>query len=428
VLINLSLFLPTLARGGPDEVLKPYVNDQTLIVARADFSRLDMAVVRSWLLDASRKAPVVPADADQVEHAIDAGLQQATQWITLFTKAGGRYVYVVADTSFEAPILLVPVEKDANPVAMEGILPQGGAYQMVQRENLILCAPSGRVPHLPLPLPSARPDIDVALGAGGDAPVVVVAVPSADVRRVLEQLVPLFPQELGGQPTAPLIHSLAFASFSVDTRPKVTLRMAMETADKQSAVDAAAALAAVIDAVRKNADLAREIPTAPAALALLKPVAKEKRVEIPLDQTAPALASMVIAAGMSARSRAEMVVSASDARQILVACHMYANENKGIFPASLQDALKAGRLGPNVGQIRNRPGATWTYIPPAPLNKLGAAFEHIVLHEPADPWPGAGTGHAGINVGFADGHVEWVADQKRFQELLEKTVERNKAK
>ena len=61
------------------------------------------------------------------------------------------------------------------------------------------------------------------------------------------------------------------------------------------------------------------------------------------------------------------------------------------------------------------------YVYLKPLTEFArAGRDHVVVYEAHEAWPAGG-----INVGFADGHVELIADQAQFKRLLTATEEDN---
>ena len=102
--------------------------------------------------------------------------------------------------------------------------------------------------------------------------------------------------------------------------------------------------------------------------------------------------------------------SASNMKQILLACIMYAQDNKDQWPDSLQDLTPrrlAGDTLINPGQPERENG--YIYIKPStPISP-----QQVVLYEAHDSWGD------GINVGFVDGHVEFIEKESMFKNRLE---------
>ena len=106
--------------------------------------------------------------------------------------------------------------------------------------------------------------------------------------------------------------------------------------------------------------------------------------------------------------------SVSNMKQILLSCIMYAQENKDQWPDSLQD-LTQRRLARdtliNPGQPERENG--YIYIKPS----TPILPQQVVLYEAYDSWGD------GINVGYADGHVQFIKEESNFKKDLQKPIE-----
>ena len=101
--------------------------------------------------------------------------------------------------------------------------------------------------------------------------------------------------------------------------------------------------------------------------------------------------------------------SAKNMKKILLNCIMYAQEHQDQWPDSLQDInvyglaaedlMNPGHPGQEIGYVYVRPGT--------PLSP-----SQVVLYEKYDSWAD------GINVGFVDGHVEFVTEESVFKSRL----------
>ena len=109
------------------------------------------------------------------------------------------------------------------------------------------------------------------------------------------------------------------------------------------------------------------------------------------------------------------VRSASNIRQVLQACMMYSNDHKGQWPDDLK-ALDNYFRGPAQAQqvLTNpaRPDMKPAYVYLKPQLPVAEPPNTIVVYEShTDFGPG-------VNVGFADGHVEFVNNKERFDTLI----------
>src|ERR1035437_6195117 len=112
---------------GKAEVLRPYLDSQTLFVAHLDASKIDVAAMEKFakeILD-SAKVP----DADDVTKQIHAMSGVAAAQIAQFGKLGGRHVYTVVSHTDLFPnmpnmqgAILIPLEAGGDAKAMAELL------------------------------------------------------------------------------------------------------------------------------------------------------------------------------------------------------------------------------------------------------------------------------------------------------------------
>ena len=401
-----------------------FIDNDTLAVARVDLGRLDPKAIEAWLAGAAKAGG--GADSGALVKQLAQARAQSEKWLAEFRKAGGGEVYAVvgvADLAEFPSVILIPLAPGADANALEGLLSAGdpgappeqrGGMRFDRVWNVLIGAPDAKaLERMRAVKPVERPDLMKALDAAGDAPLAAAAAPSADRRRALHELLPNLPQELGGGPTTVLTRGAAWANLALRPPPDGSLRLVIQSED----AEAAKALGAVVD--RALALVAKgpwgQGQEMGKLLGAMKPRAEGDRLLLTLDD--PGLRQMAGAflAGplRQARANAQWVMSASNMRQILLVCHMWANENNGQWPDDLRPddlakALKKYELPATVMDNPLKPGTGYTYVkPPAKVENPSAL---IVLHD-AQPVDGMRT------VGFMDGHVERLMEAT-FQEQL----------
>ena len=95
---------------------------------------------------------------------------------------------------------------------------------------------------------------------------------------------------------------------------------------------------------------------------------------------------------------------------------MYASDNNGRWPDSLQDLIQR-RLPSDILINPRQPERENGYIYIKPSTPVSP--QQVVLYEAHDSWGD------GINVGYADGHVRFIKEESNFKSDLQKP---NKAK
>jgi prepilin-type processing-associated H-X9-DG protein len=204
-----------------------------------------------------------------------------------------------------------------------------------------------------------------------------------------------------------VVRDVKRAVLTVDFPPEPRGKIVLDTAP-----GTAAKVKETLDAWLKTLDRpevkSKLVGLDPAVAAeLLSPKVTGDRLTIELDAAAlkkligPLYSNSLI----KARAQSLAVRSMSNMRQILMGTIMFANENKGAMPDSFAQLGKYGIKGPVL--VNPRGGkATPDYIYIKPADKVTGVknpADVVMLYEnPDDLAPGT----EGINVGYADGHVE----------------------
>jgi prepilin-type processing-associated H-X9-DG protein len=139
---------------------------------------------------------------------------------------------------------------------------------------------------------------------------------------------------------------------------------------------------------------------------------------------ATAMAGAAVGAGVmmpalaKARTQASRVVSMNNLKQIALGCIMYADDNKGAFPPSLQSLVDKGLIQAKALQSPRKSSAEgkpfYVYVN-GQTTKMDP--QNIVAYE--DP----NQAMEGVNAAFMDGHVEFLK-REAFQKRLEETYKR----
>lgn len=137
------------------------------------------------------------------------------------------------------------------------------------------------------------------------------------------------------------------------------------------------------------------------------------------------LAGMLLPAVASARERARRTHDMSNLKQIGLAAHMYAMDNKELFPSSFTNLATYTGNSPRLfvcPATGHEPGDmasvdTWTDYVLVPGRSMGDAPDSVLAFSKPECFPGEGG-----NVLFVDGHVEW-CPLERYEELTASLAE-----
>src|SRR5262249_29905748 len=116
-----------------------------------------------------------------------------------------------------------------------------------------------------------RPEVARAFAAAGDTTAQLLLLPSADLRRIVEEIIPPLPKSVAGAPTTVLTRGFQWAAIGADGPPKASLRVVLQAQDAAAAKSLAALLPKVFKALGQSEELRRYVPHADKILSLLTP-------------------------------------------------------------------------------------------------------------------------------------------------------------
>lgn len=420
------------ARGGDAAVdfnaaIATYVDAQTILVGHVDLGQVDTAAAEAFvtrMLDAAQ----TPAD-DRMRQELAAARAGVDGFLARFKQLGGRHVFLVMAQSdiypgLSGPALLFRIEPggDANGMLELFKAMRGGsrAPESIERlgDLVVVAQGAATVERLKQVVPAARPELALSSGAGAP-PVELVAALIADQKRVIQELLPAVPPELGGGSSRELVESLAHVRLRafLPPEPRVELFLAHGSASGASWRRVAERARQEVLASREL-ERTLEMPAVRARAAeirkligdLLTPAegtawgGQTTTFTLTTEQIRGAAGMMLSQALTNARSSANRAASASAIRKVLIGCLSYASEHANRLPAKIADAERY--FDKPVAEVMKIPGdaqgRTYVYrAVPGELSKLKNPAATPVVWEPLG-------GGEGVNVGFVDGHVEYL--------------------
>jgi hypothetical protein len=308
--LALSFTLPAAAADDARaKTIAPFLDEQTLAVARIDLTKVDGDSLVTAL------AALGGIEADEAKDL----KPDAERWLDEFRKAGGKELYLVfslADIP-EVPFVIVPLGANADAKALAGLLdlfgvPPGAREKLGEAVFAGTTATRDRLRALK---PDPRPELAKAFAAAGDGAAQVAVIPPAHLPRVIDEMMPALPKEAGGGSSKPLTRGVKWAALSFDAPPKLALRLTIQSPDGASA----GALKDALDKVLKA------LPDFAKAAAALAPKVEQDRVVLSLDdkEMRTVLAPLVRRA-LQAAARVE---SFNDLQQLALGLHHYVDAN-----------------------------------------------------------------------------------------------------
>lgn len=232
--------------------------------------------------------------------------------------------------------------------------------------------------HLRSIKPKTRPELVKAFTAAGESTAQLLIVPTADNRRVLEEVMPTLPKEIGGGLSTIITHGIQWAAIGVDVSPKITIQLVIQSQDAAAAKALRGFVGKFFDAlgqqkmgpestvgqILKNFDKIKE---------LLTPVLKEDRLTLTLNENNGGMSNLTLALVpliQKVHEAANKRTCANNLKQILLAHHGYHDANGHFLPSGVY--TKDGK-----------PGLSWR-VHLLPFLEQGTLYKEFHLDEPWD--------------------------------------------
>ena len=330
VLLSLALALSVAAAENPFDpearakAIAPFLDAQTITLAHVDLTRVDVEAVAALFTDIGHLT------AEEV-----APFKQAAQsWMTAFKNAGGKEIYLVAsaeDLPFHLSVV-VPIDGAANADSLLQLLrsPKStlhfGIETVEKVDRAIVAGSRPALARFRAGKPAPRPEVAQAFAAAGDTAAQLLLLPTADIRRVVEEIIPALPGAAGGGPSTTLTHGFLWAAVGVDGPPRASLRLVIQSQDAASA----RSFHTLLERVYKALGQAR--PNIDKILPLLLPTVTGDRLTLrfdPSEQRTVRLLSMLAPLVTEYAGRNRCV---NNLKRIVLGLHIYHDVHRK-FPA-----------------------------------------------------------------------------------------------
>jgi hypothetical protein len=326
------------------KTIAPFIDEQTLVVAHADLSRVKVDALVDKLVEITQ----TKEDSLEPRKTIDSMLSS-------FLKLGGKDVYAVFSLEDYPPkssesmpfSFIVPLPEGVKISGMSSQTP-GKIFSIAA--SVIELAPSlfggierwqgawfvgnkDTLERLKKNKPDPRPELAQAFEAAGDTAFQILLLPPKYSRRVIEEIMPTLPSEIGGGPSTTITDGLLWAALSVDMPPKPAIRLTIQSKDTGAARKLQSNWEELYNkVVLEDKDFRRDVPKAVEVMKMLTPQAQGDRLSIALDEANIDFLgkALVMPALGDAKQNAQRVASMNNLREIAVAMNMYESQNKSL--------------------------------------------------------------------------------------------------
>ena len=314
------------------KAIASFIDEQTIVIVHFDSSRIEIDAVIDKFVELVPEAARDEKEARANLKQLDAALSQA----------GCKDLYVVvslADLSQGRPaFMIIPLAEGSDRDALvRGLTPPATSpnEQTAVLDNVLFIGSPQTLQRVKAQGPDVRPSLSEAFKAAGDTAAQVLLVPTDSDRRVVEEMMPTLPQEIGGGPSTILTRGLLWGAVGADPPPNVALRVVIQSQDNQAA---AALRGKWTDAARllgKFKEIHPSLRKIDQALEVLTPKVEGDRLTLILNEENRGINALLAALTPpveQARSHARRARTANNLKQIGLAMHNWYDTHKS-FPA-----------------------------------------------------------------------------------------------
>lgn len=429
---------PTFDPAAAANVVAPFLDPAAIAVVRIEPAKIDVDAIHGRALEILRSGTPAGEATAPAERELLAMRAMATQWLADFAKAGGREAYVVVTlggASLNEPMfVLVPLAPGADADAIARLIgqmipvapvptttPAASGDRRLRRDvinnTLVLTTPA-MLEQLRTLKPLPRPELAKAFAAAGEGVIQAAYIPSADTRKVLDEMLPTTLQaELGGGEIRGLARGTLWAAAGVNSPPRLSLKIVAQTTGPDTAKALAGQVEKIFDSLARHfQQLGIPPETVMAFRTALKPTVQGDQVAIaPSSAQTEAAIKSLAAAIAPIRQRARHMTTATPLMAIAKAVRIYATNHQDKLPPSLQalvdDKIITPEMLVNPAQPQRRPG--FVYLKPAQETMDKVNGGQLLVYEAFDEWP-----RDGVWALFAAGNARTIRDPEEFRKLV----------
>jgi hypothetical protein len=366
LLLSVMFLLPPAAAAedkaatGPARAVAPYLDDRTVAVLHLDLAALDVKAVEKSLAGLFK----------QTSAGRPEGLQELAGAAERLKEAGARALYVVfslAELPEQPPLLLVALPEETNAAALFGGLADP-RMKFVRAGGLVVGACEVTHQRLKEHRPADRPEVAKAFAAAGPGLAQLVLLPTRDTRRVLEEVMPKLPPEVGGDSIQVLTRGLHWIVLYLEPPPKLTLHLLAQAEDKAAAGALKGLLERCYALAGKQQEVRQGVPNFDRLSKALTPEAEGNQLRLQVEM--PALVELLEPPAEKVREAQQRIQTINDLKQLGLAMHNY-HDSKGHFPARASQ------------DTQGKPLLSWR-VQLLPLIEQDALYKEFKLDEPWD--------------------------------------------
>jgi prepilin-type processing-associated H-X9-DG protein len=304
--------------------IAPYLDEQTVAVGHVDLDRVDVAAVMALVRE------IGPKDEPQFTQQLGQLELAARGAKTALKGAGITELYTVislTDVPQTTPFLVTPLRPGADPkmaADMLGELTRSEAAEPIGKS--IVAGPKTTIERLKSHKPAARPDLAKAFERTQPSAAQFIIAPNEDTRRVVREMLPRLPDEVGGGSGKALADGLQWATLSMAAPPDTSVSLLIQSQDADSATALRSLIVSGFQLLGRHEEIRREMPQFNDLAALLTPRLSGDMLHLRLDNKNGGIGQVVKFLAVpiqQARQAARRTQSSNNLKQIALAMHNY---------------------------------------------------------------------------------------------------------
>jgi hypothetical protein len=316
---------PDAAAANTAARLAPLIDEQTVAIARLNLTKLDLEATLKFVQE------LAPQDEADFAQQLQSAQAQGAKMKRALEGAGIDEIYAIvslADVPANPPFLVVFPKRDVE-AARPGmaLLSELTRLEPISIRGDYVFAPKPVQERLVSLKSVPRPEFATAFAAAGnDATLTVALAPSADTRRVLAEMLPRLPDEVGGGSGRTLGEGITWIALAAKAPPNTSLKITLQAKDANAAAALRGTALSALEMLGKSAEVRAAVPQFDELSKLLAPRIVGDRLTIESSgegDGAKLLAKVLAEPVKAARAAAHRSQSMNNLKQIGLAMHNY---------------------------------------------------------------------------------------------------------
>ena len=336
-IMSAALLLVTLCQAALQPVAETRIRAIAPFVATDVFAVVQLDLVRADLQELATRVFSDPPAGVLADHK-----KVALQWTEALRRAGATELYLVFSVIDMPgpPFVVVPLAQGADAAEIGRLLCGGGNEPPLLKfphcatvHEAVFAGSAAALERVRRPSAVSRPELPAAFAAVGDESLSarLLVLPSADIRRSLEEMVPSFPAELGGGPTTDFTRGMLWAAAGLKIGARPSLRLVVTSQDANASQAFLRLGVKVVAFLSASPEVQKVVPELSKLMAGIKPTVTRNQVAWNVD--AQQLAAVIDSAIRPIRQAALRRQCADNEKQIGLALQNYHSRHETFPPA-----------------------------------------------------------------------------------------------